>query len=321
MIQQLTAALSGIFFSKDRREEVIEVEEDAEMAQLPGFIEGVKIMTQGQWMKGCPEGSEQSFLFQLYSKLTDETPQLCPQGCGATYTRSKSDFFGFFVRALVIVLYNSINIRVSIQPDFTSYILHVRAIVRKKCPRCHSEFCTACDEPISSERTHRPGAASDDNVLFHCSNLQGVILGIGLGILEQQFVEDTGSDGDSSGRTTKRRKTSPNEEGFLHQGRGTRAKGGTGYAGDQKEDVGHLLVVLDRITVFLTSSCLDVGTAGSIGCTESQGWEDRKPPESNSRVSPQPTPRRGRSDKRLSCSSYSTCSPSKTVQLHMQHTS
>ncbi|EKM80308.1 hypothetical protein AGABI1DRAFT_57960 [Agaricus bisporus var. burnettii JB137-S8] len=210
---------AGIFFSKDRREEVIEVEEDAEMAQIPGFDEGIKIMSQGQWMKGCPEGSEQSFLFQLYSKLTDETPQPCPQGCGATYIRSKSDFFGFF-------------------PDFTSYILHVRAIVRKKCPRCHSEFCTACDEPISAERTHRPGAASDDNVLFHCSNLQGVILGIGLGILEQQFIEDTGGDSDSNpGRTSKRRKTSPNEESFLHQGRGTRAKGGTGYAGDQKEDM------------------------------------------------------------------------------------
>jgi hypothetical protein len=284
-LPQLTTASSGIFFSKDRREEVIEVEEDAEMAHIPGFTEGIKIMTQGQWMKGCPEGSEQSFLFQLYSKLTDETPQPCPQGCGATYPRSKSDFFGFFVRALVITLYNSINIRVSFQPDFTSYILHVRNIVRKKCPRCHSEYCTACDEPISFERTHRPGAASDDNVLFHCSNLQGVILGIGLGILEQQFVEDTGNDGDNSGRTSKRRKTSPNEEGFLHPGRGTRAKGGTGYAGDQKEDVGHSLIISDHFTVFFMSACLDLGTTGSTGCAESQRCEDRKPLESNSRVS------------------------------------
>lgn len=248
---------SGIFFSKDRREEVIEVEEDAEMAQIPGFDEGIKIMSQGQWMKGCPEGSEQSFLFQLYSKLTDETPQPCPQGCGATYIRSKSDFFGFFVRTRIVVLYNQL-IRLPIQPDFTSYILHVRAIVRKKCPRCHSEFCTACDEPISAERTHRPGAASDDNVLFHCSNLQGVILGIGLGILEQQFIEDTGGDNDSNpGRTSKRRKTSPNEESFLHQGRGTRAKGGTGYAGDQKEDVGHSPSIVGYISIlmFLLSRC------------------------------------------------------------------
>jgi len=88
---------TGIFFSKDRREEVIEVEEEAEILQVPGTTERVKIMTQGQWMKGCPEGSEQSFLFQLYSLLTDETPQSCPQGCGASWMRSKTDFFSFFV--------------------------------------------------------------------------------------------------------------------------------------------------------------------------------------------------------------------------------
>lgn len=77
---------------------MIEVEEDPEVVEIPGTSDRVKIMTQGQWMKGCPEGSEQSFLFQLYSQLSDPSPQPCPQGCGATYTRSKSDFFGFFVR-------------------------------------------------------------------------------------------------------------------------------------------------------------------------------------------------------------------------------
>ncbi|KXN90251.1 Baculoviral IAP repeat-containing protein 6, partial [Leucoagaricus sp. SymC.cos] len=215
---------AGIFFSKDRREEVIEVEEDAETLQVPGTHDRVKIMSQGQWMKGCPEGSEQSFLFQLYSLLTDESPQPCPQGCGATFQRSKTDFFGVF-------------------PEFSTYINHVREVVRKKCQRCHSEFCTACGEPISAERTHRPGAATDDNVLFHCSNLQGVILGVGLGILEQQFVEDIGGDSDPSERTSKRRKTSPTSEDaspspvLIIQGRGSNAKGGTGYAGDQKEDM------------------------------------------------------------------------------------
>ncbi|KAF9451700.1 hypothetical protein P691DRAFT_327967 [Macrolepiota fuliginosa MF-IS2] len=217
---------AGIFFSKDRREEVIEVEEDPETVRIPGTIENLKIMTQGQWMKGCPEGSEQSFLFQLYSQLTDETPQPCPQGCGANYTRSKSDFFGFF-------------------PDFEMYIEHVRKVARKKCQRCHSEFCTACGEPVSAERTHRPGAAMDDNELFHCSNLQGVILGLGLAILEQQFVEDTESENDSSERISKRRKTSPAEDNATSVSsiplglfsRGNKAKGGTGYAGDQKEDM------------------------------------------------------------------------------------
>ncbi|KAI0787135.1 hypothetical protein BC629DRAFT_1582278 [Irpex lacteus] len=61
----------SIFFSKDRREEVIEVEEESET-----------IMTQGQWMKGCPEGGEQSFLFGLYSELSEGACK-CPHGCGS----------------------------------------------------------------------------------------------------------------------------------------------------------------------------------------------------------------------------------------------
>jgi hypothetical protein len=119
----------------------------------------------------------------------------------------------------------------------------VRTVARKKCQRCHSDFCTACGEPISADRTHRPGAATDDNELFHCSNLQGVILGVGLAILEQQFIEDVGGECDDSERISKRRKTSPTSEEASPspaptiQGRGTKAKGGTGYAGDQKEDV------------------------------------------------------------------------------------
>ncbi len=73
-------------------------------------------------------------------------------------------------------------------------------------------------------------------------------MGVGLGILEQQFIEDAGSDTDNSGRTSKRRKTSPNAAEnaaipspipMVPMGRGSRAKGGTGYAGDQKEDVSY----------------------------------------------------------------------------------
>lgn len=143
---------------------------------------------------------------------------------------------------LISIMSNLVTFK---QPDFSTYIQHVESIVRRKCQRCHSEYCTACGEPISTERTHRPGAAIDDNKLFHCSNLQGVILGVGLGILEQQFIEDAGSDTDNSGRTNKRRKTSPTAaEGTvlpspmpMPMARGNKAKGGTGYAGDQKEDV------------------------------------------------------------------------------------
>jgi hypothetical protein len=47
-------------------------------------------------MKGCPEGSEQTFLFTLYSQLTDGSCP-CPHGCGFTLARKKSDFFALYV--------------------------------------------------------------------------------------------------------------------------------------------------------------------------------------------------------------------------------
>jgi hypothetical protein len=89
----------GIFFSKDRREEVIEVEEEPEVVFIPQVNERVKLMTQGQWMKGCPEGGEQSFLFGLYSQLSEGRCP-CPHECGASVTRQKSDFFVIFVSRL-----------------------------------------------------------------------------------------------------------------------------------------------------------------------------------------------------------------------------
>lgn len=87
--------LLGIFYSKDRKEEVIEVEEDPETAVVDG--ETVDLMMQGEWMKGCPEGSEQSFLFQIYSALTTGACP-CPSGCSTSIPRNKSDFFSLHVR-------------------------------------------------------------------------------------------------------------------------------------------------------------------------------------------------------------------------------
>ena len=58
--------------------------------------ETVPLLTQGQWMKGCPEGGEQTFLFSLYSQLSSpNTP--CPQECGASIPRFKGDFFALHV--------------------------------------------------------------------------------------------------------------------------------------------------------------------------------------------------------------------------------
>lgn len=103
------------------------------------------------------------------------------------------------------------------------------------------------------DKTQRPNAAVGDNPLFHCSNLQGVILGIGLSMLEQVYadvVHEPSDNQDAKARATKKRKMDiPNHVsppdgddddmyyGALGHGKGKKAKGGTGYAGDGREDV------------------------------------------------------------------------------------
>ncbi|KZW03836.1 hypothetical protein EXIGLDRAFT_715884 [Exidia glandulosa HHB12029] len=223
---------AGIFFSKDRKEEVIEViEDDPERVRVNGQF--LPIMSQGEWMRGCPEGGEQSFLFSLYNLLSSESCA-CPQGCGYTVQRKKSDFFAIY-------------------PDFGSYIDAVRKTVQQKCTSCSAEFCLACGEPISRDKVHRPSAATDDNPLFHCSNLQGVILGVGLSMLEDAYTETNvaaaGASESNSGKSTpakKKRKLEgtpeDDEEEYYGSGpKGKKAKGGIGYAGAVKEDMsGHL---------------------------------------------------------------------------------
>ncbi|KAF7355299.1 Baculoviral IAP repeat-containing protein 6 [Mycena sanguinolenta] len=221
-----------VFFSKDHREEIIEVEEEPELVHLPGSVEPVKLMTQGEWMKGCPppSGGEQSFLFALYSQLS-EGNCVCPHECGSSVPRQKSDFFPIF-------------------PEFSSYISHLQSVVSKTCQRCHSEFCLACGEPIT-EKVQRPGAAAPGDPLFHCADIQGVILGVGLSMLEQMFTEQAqdmkvaapAQDPDKT--RNKRRKTGKifakdadddDDDAYYSGPGGKRAKGGIGYAGDQKED-------------------------------------------------------------------------------------
>ena len=78
---------------------MIEIEEYPDTMVIPGTTETVNLLTQGQWMKGCPEGGEQSFLFGLYSQLSSpDCP--CPQECGASIPRTKGDFFALHVGQL-----------------------------------------------------------------------------------------------------------------------------------------------------------------------------------------------------------------------------
>ncbi|KAG6337349.1 hypothetical protein ID866_1722 [Astraeus odoratus] len=222
---------AGIFFSKDRREDVIEVEEEAEFTALPSSQEPVKLMTQGEWMKGCPEGNEQSFLFALYDYLCRGSC-VCPLECGYKVPRKKSDFFSLF-------------------PEFFSYIDHLRDIVKQSCPSCNIDFCFACGEAIHANNS-RSSAHDRDTSLFHCSNMQGVILGVGLATLETTFTEQRrqpvadSSPARQKAKANKKRKihahstpTGDDEESdgyYISYPVGRKAKGGTGYAGDQRED-------------------------------------------------------------------------------------
>jgi len=58
---------AGIFFSKERTEHVIENIEEPEWANV-GETSGhkssirVQVLNCGEWMKGCPEGSEPIYL-------------------------------------------------------------------------------------------------------------------------------------------------------------------------------------------------------------------------------------------------------------------
>ncbi|KAJ4481506.1 ubiquitin conjugating enzyme family protein [Lentinula edodes] len=206
---------AGIFFSKDRREEVIEIEEESVFVSVPEINEKVEVMTQGRWMAGCAEGGEQSFLFSLYSQLGES--QLsdldgvcpCPSGCGQTVKRQQSDFFAIY-------------------PKFSTYIQHLQSKVPQRCPKCQTDFCFACGEKISQD-------ASDP--LWHCSNLQGVILGVGLFMIERLFEQqkEESEIKETTERETKRRKTREIDDDELDT-RSGKTKGGIGYAGDLKED-------------------------------------------------------------------------------------
>ncbi|KIP10382.1 hypothetical protein PHLGIDRAFT_85130 [Phlebiopsis gigantea 11061_1 CR5-6] len=214
---------AGIFFSKDRREEVIEIEEEPEVAHVRDVNETAKLMTQGQWMKGCPEGSEQGFLFSEYHELTGgECP--CPNGCGTKATRHKRDFFALF-------------------SEWSTYITHLRRVSPRRCQGCSTTYCFACGEPMPETEQN------EDQCLFHCSRLQGVILGVGLTMVEQSFVEEVQekADGKTGKVTTGRRRkatTTPSPNGANDDDDflvglptvGKKAKLGVGYAGDVRED-------------------------------------------------------------------------------------
>ncbi|KAK4687368.1 hypothetical protein P7C73_g2746, partial [Tremellales sp. Uapishka_1] len=181
---------AGVFFSKDRVEQIVEPSEKEEWATIvPCGKKGarklkVRVLGKQEWMSGCPEGNEQSFLFQLYS-LLEEAEVGCSSNCGHVFKKYKSDFFALF-------------------PEFSTYTAHLASIICPTCPKCHAATCLACGRGPNSttsrydlkafqEKGGVEGQERDDDigeldVLLHCLNVQGVIVGVGLQMLEKAFA-------------------------------------------------------------------------------------------------------------------------------------
>lgn len=139
------------------------------------------------------------------------------------------------------------------QPTFAEYIEHVRDVIRAKCRTCSKDFCLACGEPFNHKKVRRSAPSDEDIDLLHCSNIQGVTLGIGLAMLEQLYhdqLNEVSTSSDEASRTSKKRKVTPTvslppnldfddeDDAYpLPVGVVKKSKGGIGYAGDMKEDV------------------------------------------------------------------------------------
>jgi hypothetical protein len=110
---------------------------------------------------------------------------------------------------------------------------------------------------MTNDRTKR---SDEGAVLFHCSNIQGVILGIGLSMLEQCFAEVTSNTTDSSDEQSRKRRKMSNPEPdapvAIMLGTGTKIYAkkhkGVGYAGDQAEDVWPFLYFPSHRSIWLS---------------------------------------------------------------------
>lgn len=161
-----------IFFQKDRKEIMLEIEETPEKVELTihQSSQPAIIMPQSQWMKGCAEGNEQSFLFQIYSRLTDNECACVADKCNGIIQRQRTDFF-------------------AIPDTFALYIQHLEQVVRAKCPDCGRVICLACSDEVAAPSASKEPLLAGDTpaTLLHCPDLQAVILGVGLSLVEKMY--------------------------------------------------------------------------------------------------------------------------------------
>ncbi|EIW71417.1 hypothetical protein TREMEDRAFT_27247 [Tremella mesenterica DSM 1558] len=229
---------ANVFFSKDRTEVIRESKEETRRVTMPPAK--LPILSRGEWMSGCPEGSEQSFLFQLYHGL-QEPVVTCASCKQHSFTRSGDDFFACF-------------------PDFEEYIMHVAGWVQQTCPKCSVTTCLACGEKVDIPRHHDPRSKTllrTDNIerdeLLHCPDLQGVVIGMGLHTIQKQFAENRRTHTSPQSSITSYLHASQSnslfgqpspipddldedEDDYGFASKGPVASGGVGYGGTHRED-------------------------------------------------------------------------------------
>jgi hypothetical protein len=126
---------------------------------------------------------------------------------------------------------------VGCQPDFPAYTEHLLAILERQCPRCAKTFCFACGEALSEKR------AAGADPLFHCPELQGVLIGVGLSMVEHMVAAQAGAgdadpdDAATAAPVSNKRRNAADDGAKKARVKTSVAPGGTGYAGAAQEDV------------------------------------------------------------------------------------
>lgn len=186
------------------------------------------------------------------------------------------------------------------QPDYQTYTKHLESIIHPSCAKCHKIACLACGEKVDPTAI-RSGQAvfrvdgptsqlgkgvTEYDKLLHCFDIQGILIGVGLHLIERSFGHKTAAGSESSSPPTKKRKKlqipslapastgtwTPDPDGDddddydvydvgLGGGSGStgsRAAKGTGYAGAGTEDVGCVLAVITLTLVTRNQAHLSV---------------------------------------------------------------
>lgn len=230
-----------------------------------------------------------------------------------------------------------ISNKTSFQDDFKAYIEKLRGIVRHTCEGCQKTFCLACGESYSSTEKPRPGMNNEvDIALFHCANLQGVIIGMGLAIVQMHYDFQAGPSPSSPTLPAsteepekKKRKLGSVLKGIvpsIHLGPndedeygGKKSRSGIGYAGTTREDVRIRLFITERFFLLIAMlSSADIWTAGGNGVAKGEGQQFGRATFYRAILSTFRKTRRRRSGQRLPHPPHHSCSHPPKVQRPLQ---